>query len=90
MIEELISGFMTAANIEMPACKAACALAAQKEEAQAKQAQANQAQAQQEQPDFFDLPIAFLANKAVLEEHTINDLELLPADPAESLYKYVF
>ena len=80
MIEELISGFMTAANIDMPACEAACALAAQKEEAQA----------QHEQPDFFELPIAFLANKAVLEEHTINDLELLPADPAESLYKYVF
>ena len=80
MIEELISGFMTAANIDMPACEAACALAAQKEEAQA----------QQEQPDFFELPIAFLANKAVLEEHTINDLELLPTDPAESLYKYVF
>ena len=38
--------------------------------------------------DIFQLPIAFLENKAVLEEHTINDLELLPSDT--SLYKYVF
>jgi hypothetical protein len=40
--------------------------------------------------DIFQLPIAFLEKKAVLEEHTINDLELLPSDPKESLYKYVF
>jgi hypothetical protein len=39
--------------------------------------------------DGFQLPIAFIENKAVLEEHIINDLELLPADPKESLYKYV-
>jgi hypothetical protein len=38
----------------------------------------------------FQLPIAHLEQKAVLEEHTITDLELLPADPKESLYKYVF
>jgi energy-coupling factor transporter ATP-binding protein EcfA2 len=38
--------------------------------------------------DIFQLPIAFLENKAVLEEHTINDLELLPSNT--SLYKYVF
>jgi len=40
--------------------------------------------------DGFQLPIAFIENKAVLEEHTVNDLELLPIDPKESLYKYVF
>ena len=40
--------------------------------------------------EVFKLPIAFIENKAVLEEHTINDLELLPVDPKESLYKYVF
>jgi hypothetical protein len=39
--------------------------------------------------EVFKLPIAFIENKAVLEEHTINDLELLPLDPKESLYKYV-
>ena len=40
--------------------------------------------------DIFQLPISYLENKSVLEEHTINDLELLPIDPAHSLYKYVF
>ena len=38
----------------------------------------------------FQLPIAYLERKSVLEEHTINDLELSPLDPSESLYKYVF
>jgi hypothetical protein len=40
--------------------------------------------------DIFQLPIALLERKAVLEEHTITDLELLPVDPKDSLYKYVF
>ena len=41
--------------------------------------------------EIFHLPIAFLDNKSVLEKHTINDLELLPAtEPNTSLYKYVF
>jgi hypothetical protein len=40
--------------------------------------------------DIFQLPIAYLERKAELEEHTINDLELLPLDPTASLYKYVF
>jgi len=40
-------------------------------------------------PDRFKLPIAFLEQKTLLEEHTINDLELLPADPTETLYKHV-
>ena len=43
-----------------------------------------------EQEDIFQLPIAYLEQKSVLEEHTINDLELRPADPKHSLYKYVF
>ena len=43
-----------------------------------------------ENADIFQLPIAYLEKKAVLEEHTINDLELLPPNPDESLYKYVF
>jgi hypothetical protein len=38
----------------------------------------------------FQLPIAYIEQKSVLEEHTINDLELLPIDPKKSLYKYVF
>jgi hypothetical protein len=38
----------------------------------------------------FELPIAHLEKKSALEAHTINDLELLPADTNESLYKYVF
>jgi hypothetical protein len=40
--------------------------------------------------DIFQLPIAFLEKKTVLEEHTITDLELLPSDSKDSLYKYVF
>ena len=40
--------------------------------------------------DIFQLPIAFLERKAVLEEHTITDLELLPVEQKESLYNYVF
>ena len=39
--------------------------------------------------DVFQLPIAYIAEKAVLEEHTISDLELMPLDPKKSLYKYV-
>ena len=38
----------------------------------------------------FQLPISYIAEKAVLEEHTVNDLELLPLDVKDSLYKYVF
>jgi hypothetical protein len=38
----------------------------------------------------FQLPIAHLEQKSVLEEHTITDLELLPLDPKDSLYTYVF
>ena len=38
----------------------------------------------------FQLPIAFLREKAVLEEHTIIDLELIKANPKESLYYNVF
>ena len=77
MIEELISGFMKAANIDMPEAGEAGSQSAEQSAAEASH-------------DFFELPIAFLANKSVLEEHTINDLELLPTDPAVSLYKYVF
>jgi hypothetical protein len=44
----------------------------------------------EKQNDIFQLPIAYIENKAILEEHTINDLELLPIDPKDSLYKYVF
>ena len=40
--------------------------------------------------DIFQLPIAYLDKKTVLEEHTITDLELLPPNPKDSLYKYVF
>ena len=40
--------------------------------------------------DIFQLPIAYLEKKTVLEEHTITDLELLPPNPKDSLYKYVF
>jgi hypothetical protein len=40
--------------------------------------------------DIFQLPISYLEKKSVLEEHTINDLELLPVDPSNSLYKYIF
>lgn len=43
-----------------------------------------------ERDAIFELPIAHLEKKSELEAHTINDLELLPADPNESLYKYVF
>ena len=39
--------------------------------------------------EVFQLPISFLAKKSALEEHTINDLELLPDDSKNSLYKYV-
>jgi ABC-type branched-subunit amino acid transport system ATPase component len=39
--------------------------------------------------EHFQLPIAFLEQKTALEEHTVNDLELRPADPTKSLYKYV-
>ena len=38
----------------------------------------------------FKLPIEYLANKVELEEHTINDLELVKNDKHDSLYKYVF
>jgi hypothetical protein len=44
----------------------------------------------EERDPVFQLPIAHLEKKSALEEHTINDLELLTADPHESLYKYVF
>ena len=37
----------------------------------------------------FQLPIAFLEQKSALEEHTINDLELLPTETNDSLYKHV-
>jgi len=40
--------------------------------------------------NIFQLPIEFLERKTELEKHTINDLELLPEDPKESLYKYLF
>jgi hypothetical protein len=40
--------------------------------------------------ELFQLPIAYIAEKAVLEEHTVNDLELMPIEPKHSLYKYVF
>lgn len=38
----------------------------------------------------FNLPIEFLANKHLLDEHIHNDLELNTANPTESLYNYVF
>lgn len=44
----------------------------------------------EDKKEIFKLPIAYIDQKAVLEEHTINDLELLPIDPKKSLYKYVF
>lgn len=47
-------------------------------------------QAKDKEEDIFQLPISYLEQKSVLEEHTINDLELLPIDPKHSLYKYVF
>ena len=40
--------------------------------------------------DEFQLPIAFLEQKNILEEHTITDLELLPTKNTESLYNHVF
>ena len=40
--------------------------------------------------EIFKLPIAYIEQKAILEEHTVNDLELMPVDPKKSLYKYVF
>ena len=40
--------------------------------------------------EVFKLPIAFLQDKTVLEEHTITDLELLPTEQRPSLYKHVF
>lgn len=40
--------------------------------------------------EVFKLPINFLEDKIVLEEHTITDLELLPTEQRPSLYKYVF
>jgi hypothetical protein len=38
----------------------------------------------------FNLPIDFLTNKQLLDEHVHNDLELNTSDPAASLYNYVF
>ena len=38
----------------------------------------------------FQLPIAFLERKTVIESHTITDLELLPTESTDSLYSYVF
>ncbi len=40
--------------------------------------------------EIFQLPITYIDQKALLEEHTVNDLELMPIDPTKSLYKYVF
>jgi hypothetical protein len=42
------------------------------------------------QTEEFQLPIVFLDQKTVLEEHTITDLELLPTENHDSLYKHVF
>ena len=54
------------------------------------QAGAQQAKAEASVADeIFQLPISFLAKKSALEEHTINDLELLPDDSKNSLYNYV-
>jgi len=39
--------------------------------------------------NIFQLPIAFLEQKNILEEHTVNDLELLPTVSNDSLYTYV-
>jgi len=44
----------------------------------------------EESEEAFQLPISFLEKKIVLEEHTINDLELLPNADRPSLYKHVF
>jgi hypothetical protein len=44
----------------------------------------------EKEKEMFQLPIAFLERKAILEDHTVSDLELRPADSQESLYKYVF
>jgi hypothetical protein len=44
----------------------------------------------EESEEAFQLPISFLEEKIVLEEHTINDLELLPNSERPSLYKHVF
>jgi hypothetical protein len=49
-----------------------------------------QKETKKKEEQLFQLPIAYIEQKAVLEEHTINDLELLPIDPKKSLYKYVF
>ena len=38
----------------------------------------------------FNLPIDFLTNKQLLDEHVHNDLELNTTDPTASLYNYVF
>jgi len=38
----------------------------------------------------FKLPIEYLSDKVKIEEHTINDLELIKDDKHDSLYKYVF
>ena len=40
-------------------------------------------------PEVFKLPIAFLHDKTVLEEHIITDLELVASDQRPSLYKHV-
>lgn len=39
--------------------------------------------------EFFQLPIEYLSTKSALEEHIVNDLELITKDPAESLYKHI-
>jgi len=44
----------------------------------------------EESEEAFQLPISFLEKKIVLEEHTINDLELLPNAERPSLYNQVF
>jgi hypothetical protein len=45
---------------------------------------------EEKKEEIFKLPIAYIEQKSLLEEHTINDLELMPIDPKKSLYKYVF
>ena len=74
-------------------CMAQCTAAQEeKEEAQEERAEAQEGKADVDTDLIhFKLPIAFLEQKTILEEHTINDLELSPLrKDVPSLYTYVF
>ena len=43
-----------------------------------------------EKMNMFKLPIEYIDNKTKLEDHTINDLELVKSENKKSLYTHVF